>query len=67
VHWADRFVADCASWTEFWERSKKLPNGKTGVLFDASPNSICKLRQSTKLNFGTFGHFAKCHRIFENG
>jgi hypothetical protein len=34
VHWQDRTISGCASWADFWERSKNLPNGKTGALFE---------------------------------
>jgi predicted helicase len=35
VHWEDRFIASCASWSDFWERTKKLPtDGKKGGVFE---------------------------------
>jgi hypothetical protein len=34
VRWQDRFIADCSSWADFWARSTRLPDGKTGALFE---------------------------------
>jgi superfamily II DNA or RNA helicase len=35
VHWQDRFIASCASWGDFWERTKKLPtDGEKGAAFE---------------------------------
>jgi predicted helicase len=28
MHWEDRFIADCASWTEFWGRALTLKSTK---------------------------------------
>jgi predicted helicase len=33
--WQDRFIASCASWNEFWERTNKLPTeGNKGAAFE---------------------------------
>ena len=35
VLWQDRFIASCASWNDFFERTKKLPtDGKRGAVFE---------------------------------
>ena len=35
VHWSDRFIASCSSWSNFWERAKKLPtDGEKGAVFE---------------------------------
>src|SRR5260221_10505040 len=35
VHWQDRFIASCASWSDFWERTKKLSTtGEKGAVFE---------------------------------
>jgi predicted helicase len=35
MHWPDRFIASCASWDDFYERTKKLPtDGEKGAVFE---------------------------------
>lgn len=35
MHWQDRFIASCASWSDFWERAKKLSTtGEKGAVFE---------------------------------
>jgi hypothetical protein len=35
MHWEDRFIAACNSWSEFWERAKKLPSkSEKGAVFE---------------------------------
>jgi predicted helicase len=35
VHRQDRFIATCTSWSDFWERAKKLPTqGEKGAVFE---------------------------------
>jgi superfamily II DNA or RNA helicase len=31
---ADRFIASCSSWDDFWERAKKLSNTEKGIAFE---------------------------------
>ena len=33
--WPDRFIANCSSWADFWQRAKKLPtDGEKGAVFE---------------------------------
>ena len=35
MNWQDRFIASCASWSDFWERAKKLPTDREkGAVFE---------------------------------
>jgi len=35
VHWPDRFIASCASWSDFWERTRRLPTDREkGAVFE---------------------------------
>ena len=35
MHWSDRFITSCSSWSNFWERTKKLPTGgEKGAVFE---------------------------------
>jgi len=35
VHWSDRFITSCSSWSNFWERAKKLPtDSEKGAVFE---------------------------------
>jgi superfamily II DNA or RNA helicase len=35
LFWTDRFIASCASWSEFWEGTKRLSSaGEKGVVFE---------------------------------
>ena len=35
MHSSDRFIANCNSWNDFWERTKKLPTeGEKGAAFE---------------------------------
>jgi hypothetical protein len=35
MHREDRFIAACNSWSEFWERAKKLPSkSEKGAVFE---------------------------------
>jgi superfamily II DNA or RNA helicase len=35
MHNPDRFIASCSSWSDFWERTKKLPTGgEKGAVFE---------------------------------
>jgi predicted helicase len=31
---ADRFIASCKSWNDFWDRAKKLSNTEKGIAFE---------------------------------
>ena len=35
MHWQDRFIAACASWSDFWERAKVLATDREkGAVFE---------------------------------
>jgi hypothetical protein len=66
MHREDRFIAACNSWSEFWERAKKLPSKeRKGALYlSASRNSISRSRRNIKQSYSTSGQFATCLPTF---
>jgi len=65
---SDRFIASCASWSDFWEGTKRLSStSEKGAVLSASHNYIFKPYPNIDQNLNTSGHFARCRRMCANG
>jgi hypothetical protein len=63
----DRFIASCASWSEFWEGTKRLSStGEKGAVFERLTNFILKQFLNINQNWNISGPFARCRRTFAN-
>ena len=62
----DRFITSCASWSEFWEGTKRLSTAiEKGAVFERLTQLYLQ-SQNINQSWHTSGLFAKCLRTYAN-
>ena len=67
MHRPDRFIASCACWSDFWERTRKLPSqGEKGAVFERLTQLYLQTTPEYQAELPHVWTLRECLRMFAN-